>query len=74
MRASSAVCPSAIFVRRSRAPRAWSSCAASLGAFESQMVLEGETIAKHAVGEEGAEGIGAFLEKRTPRFPGRGTR
>jgi 2-(1,2-epoxy-1,2-dihydrophenyl)acetyl-CoA isomerase len=43
----------------------------SLGAFESQMVLEGETIAAQAAGSDAAEGIGAFLEKRTPRFPGR---
>jgi 2-(1,2-epoxy-1,2-dihydrophenyl)acetyl-CoA isomerase len=42
----------------------------SLGAFESQMVLESETIAAHAVSEEGSEGIGAFLEKRKPRFAG----
>ena len=41
----------------------------SLGAFESQMVLESETIAAHAVGAEAAEGIGAFLEKRKPHFP-----
>jgi 2-(1,2-epoxy-1,2-dihydrophenyl)acetyl-CoA isomerase len=41
----------------------------SLGAFESQMVLESETIAAHAVGAEGTEGISAFLEKRKPRFP-----
>jgi 2-(1,2-epoxy-1,2-dihydrophenyl)acetyl-CoA isomerase len=42
----------------------------SLGAFETQMVLESETIAAHAVSEEGVEGISAFLEKRTPRFRG----
>jgi 2-(1,2-epoxy-1,2-dihydrophenyl)acetyl-CoA isomerase len=41
----------------------------SIGALESQMVLESETIARHAVGEEGREGIDAFLEKRKPRFP-----
>lgn len=46
----------------------------SLGAFESQMVLEGETIAAQAAGNDAAEGIGAFLEKRTPRFPGRAPR
>jgi len=45
--------------------------AASLGAFESQMVLESETIAAHAAGADAAEGIGAFLEKRRPRFPGK---
>jgi 2-(1,2-epoxy-1,2-dihydrophenyl)acetyl-CoA isomerase len=45
----------------------------SLGAFESQMVLESETIATHAVSAEGSEGIAAFLEKRKPRFPGGGS-
>lgn len=45
--------------------------ASSLGAFESQMVLESETIARHAVGAEGVEGIGAFLAKRKPQFPGK---
>jgi 2-(1,2-epoxy-1,2-dihydrophenyl)acetyl-CoA isomerase len=40
----------------------------SLGALESQMVLESETIARHATRGEGAEGISAFLEKRKPRF------
>lgn len=44
----------------------------SLGAFESQMVLESETIAAHAVSADGLEGINAFLQKRTPRFLGRG--
>ena len=42
----------------------------SLGPLESQMVLESETIARHAVGAEGREGVSAFLEKRKPRFPG----
>jgi len=46
----------------------------SLGAFESQMVLESETIAAHAVGPEGVEGISAFLEKRKPQFPEKGSR
>jgi len=46
----------------------------SLGALESQMVLEGETIAAHAIGAEGTEGISAFLEKRKPQFPDRGVR
>jgi len=41
----------------------------SVGALESQMVLESETIARHAVGAEGREGVDAFLEKRKPRFP-----
>jgi 2-(1,2-epoxy-1,2-dihydrophenyl)acetyl-CoA isomerase len=40
----------------------------SLGAFESQMVLESETIAAQAGSADAAEGIGAFLDKRTPRF------
>ena len=48
--------------------------AASLGAFESQMILESETIAAHAVGAEGTEGISAFLAKRRPEFPGKGPR
>ncbi|MBV8143873.1 MAG: enoyl-CoA hydratase/isomerase family protein [Gammaproteobacteria bacterium] len=46
----------------------------SLGALESQMVLESETIARHAVSEEGREGVSAFLEKRKPRFPGSSVR
>jgi len=45
----------------------------SLGAFESHMVLESETIAGHARSSEGAEGIAAFLAKRKPRFPGAGS-
>lgn len=40
----------------------------SLGAFESQMVLERETIAASAGSEEGLEGISAFLEKRKPGY------
>jgi 2-(1,2-epoxy-1,2-dihydrophenyl)acetyl-CoA isomerase len=48
--------------------------AQSLGAFESQMVLESETIAEHAMSAEGVEGISAFLHKRKPQFPGRGPR
>jgi 2-(1,2-epoxy-1,2-dihydrophenyl)acetyl-CoA isomerase len=43
--------------------------AQSLGGFESQMVLEAETIAAQAASAEGAEGITAFLEKRPPAFP-----
>jgi 2-(1,2-epoxy-1,2-dihydrophenyl)acetyl-CoA isomerase len=42
--------------------------AASLAGFESQMVLESETIAAQAVTAEGAEGINAFVEKRKPNF------
>jgi 2-(1,2-epoxy-1,2-dihydrophenyl)acetyl-CoA isomerase len=45
----------------------------ALGALESQMILESETIAAHAVSAEGAEGISAFLAKRPPQFPGRGS-
>ncbi len=40
----------------------------SIGALESQMVLESDSIARHAVAEEGREGVRAFLEKRPPRF------
>ena len=46
----------------------------SLGALESHMVLESETIASQAVSPEGAEGIRAFLEKRKPSFSGNGAR
>jgi 2-(1,2-epoxy-1,2-dihydrophenyl)acetyl-CoA isomerase len=46
----------------------------SLGAFESQMVLESETIAAQAAGPEGTEGVSAFLDKRKPQFPGTGAR
>jgi 2-(1,2-epoxy-1,2-dihydrophenyl)acetyl-CoA isomerase len=42
--------------------------ATSLGALESQMVLESETIAAQAGSPEGLEGISAFLEKRKPAF------
>jgi 2-(1,2-epoxy-1,2-dihydrophenyl)acetyl-CoA isomerase len=42
--------------------------AASLGALESQMVLESETIAAQAGSAEGQEGIAAFLDKRRPAF------
>jgi len=42
--------------------------AASIAGFESQMVLESETIASQAVTHQGAEGINAFLEKRKPDF------
>jgi 2-(1,2-epoxy-1,2-dihydrophenyl)acetyl-CoA isomerase len=42
--------------------------AASIAGFESQMVLESETIASQAVTAEGAEGINAFLEKRSADF------
>jgi len=40
----------------------------SLGALESHMVLESETIASQAASPEGTEGINAFLEKRAPNF------
>jgi 2-(1,2-epoxy-1,2-dihydrophenyl)acetyl-CoA isomerase len=40
----------------------------SLGALESQMVLESETIAAQAGSAEGHEGITAFLEKRRPSY------
>jgi 2-(1,2-epoxy-1,2-dihydrophenyl)acetyl-CoA isomerase len=42
----------------------------SLGGLESQMVLESEAIASQAGSADATEGIGAFLAKRTPRFPG----
>jgi len=42
--------------------------ASSLGALETQMVLESEMIATQAGSAEGLEGIGAFLEKRKPSF------
>ncbi|HZO23792.1 MAG TPA: enoyl-CoA hydratase-related protein, partial [Steroidobacteraceae bacterium] len=40
----------------------------SLGALESHMVLESETIASRAASEEGIEGIRAFLQKRAPEW------
>jgi 2-(1,2-epoxy-1,2-dihydrophenyl)acetyl-CoA isomerase len=42
--------------------------ASSLGALESQMVLESEAIAAQGATPEGLEGIAAFLEKRKPSF------
>ena len=42
----------------------------SLGGLESQMVLESEAIAAQAGSADATEGIGAFLAKRKPRFPG----
>jgi len=42
--------------------------ATSLGALETQMTLESETIAAQAASAEGHEGISAFLEKRKPKF------
>jgi 2-(1,2-epoxy-1,2-dihydrophenyl)acetyl-CoA isomerase len=46
----------------------------SLGALESHMTLESETIAAQAASVDGVEGIRAFLEKRKPDFSGNGTR
>jgi len=46
----------------------------ALGALESQMILESETIAAHAMSAEGVEGISAFLAKRRPQFAGKGPR
>jgi 2-(1,2-epoxy-1,2-dihydrophenyl)acetyl-CoA isomerase len=46
--------------------------ASAAAGIESQMMLEAETIARHAVSAEGSEGISAFLEKRTPQFPPKG--
>jgi 2-(1,2-epoxy-1,2-dihydrophenyl)acetyl-CoA isomerase len=46
----------------------------SLGAFESQMVLESETIARQATSADAVEGVGAFLEKRPAHFAGKGPR
>jgi 2-(1,2-epoxy-1,2-dihydrophenyl)acetyl-CoA isomerase len=46
----------------------------SLGAFESHMVLESETITAQGATAEGQEGIRAFLEKRKPNFSGNGNR
>src|ERR1700722_2115033 len=43
----------------------------SLGALESHMTLESETIALQAATVDGVEGIRAFLEKRKPDFSGR---
>ncbi len=40
----------------------------AIGALESHMVLEGETIASQAVSPEGVEGIDAFLNKRPADF------
>ena len=37
---------------------------------ESQMEAESRRLATALSGEEGQEGIRAFLEKRKPRFPG----
>ena len=42
--------------------------AVSLGALESQMVFESQTISACAATEEGQEGISAFLSKRKPNF------
>ena len=53
-------------LRSHQAPR----CRTPSGRFESQMILESETIAAHARSADGAEGISAFLEKRKPQLPG----
>jgi len=45
----------------------------SVGALESHMTLESETIAAQAASVDGVEGIRAFLEKRKPAFSGQGT-
>ncbi|MEZ5498774.1 MAG: enoyl-CoA hydratase-related protein [Steroidobacteraceae bacterium] len=42
--------------------------AASSGALEAHMALESQMIARQASTSEGHEGIGAFLEKRQPKF------
>ncbi|HPF26964.1 MAG TPA: enoyl-CoA hydratase/isomerase family protein [Steroidobacteraceae bacterium] len=42
--------------------------AQSMGALESHMALESQTIARQAASAEGREGIGAFLEKRKPKY------
>jgi 2-(1,2-epoxy-1,2-dihydrophenyl)acetyl-CoA isomerase len=42
----------------------------AMGALESHMTLESETIASQAVTVDGVEGIRAFLEKRKPEFSG----
>jgi 2-(1,2-epoxy-1,2-dihydrophenyl)acetyl-CoA isomerase len=42
--------------------------AASIGALEAHMALEGETISVQAGTPEGQEGIGAFLAKRKPKY------
>jgi 2-(1,2-epoxy-1,2-dihydrophenyl)acetyl-CoA isomerase len=44
--------------------------AQSLGALETQLAVEGETIALQAATPEGQEGISAFLNKRKPNFSG----
>jgi len=41
---------------------------ASEPGLESQMALEGRAIARQSASAEGREGVGAFLEKRKPRF------
>lgn len=46
----------------------------SLGALESHMTLESESIAAQAASVDGVEGIRAFLEKRKPDFSGNGAR
>jgi 2-(1,2-epoxy-1,2-dihydrophenyl)acetyl-CoA isomerase len=43
--------------------------ASSDAGLETQMAIEGRTIAAQAASPEGVEGIAAFLEKRKPGFP-----
>lgn len=43
---------------------------ATAESYEAQVALEAETIAAMAAGPEGREGVGAFLERRTPDFRG----
>lgn len=42
--------------------------AQSMGALEAHMALESQVIARQAQSAEGREGIGAFLEKRKPKY------
>jgi 2-(1,2-epoxy-1,2-dihydrophenyl)acetyl-CoA isomerase len=46
--------------------------ASATATFEEQLSLEAVTIAGLSAGSEGREGVGAFLERRKPDFPGAG--